>query len=1019
MEETVSRPTIARRGRRALTLATVAGVAVATLATSGSAQATSSPATAAAPGTGASGSSSGQDAAPLKAGNYIVTMLAPPAASYDGGVAGMAATRPAHGRRLDARTTAVQRYRQHLLGQQSALLRKTGVKAGEQYTVALNGFAARLTAAQAAKLAGSRGVLSVTPDTRRKPDLFETPKFLGLQGPAGTWNQVGGVDRAGKGVVVGVLDTGIWPENPSFAGAPVKRTTPGGAGSTYLKDGKIHVVKKDGGEFVGECQAGDQFYATTCNSKLVGARFYASGFVNAVPADKRGPFEFLSPRDGDGHGSHTSSTAVGNQISGMVVNGRQFGRSSGMAPAAKLATYKVCWDSSQDDLDGCYSSDMIAAVEDAVTDGVDVINFSIGGDTPESASDPLEITFLNAAAAGVFVAASAGNSGPGDSTVGHNSPWLTTVAAGSAHRLEGTVQLGDGAKLRGASFNATALPAKPAILGSAAAASGATAAAALLCTPDTLDPAKVTGKIVVCDRGTVDRVAKSAEVKRAGGVGLVMTNPSPNSLNADVHAVPTVHVQDTDRAAIVGYLGTANPTIALLVGDQTGKAPTPLPVVAGFSSRGPDLTSGGDLLKPDITAPGVDIVAAVAPGPHRGDSFDVESGTSMSSPHVAGLAALILGKRPDWSPATVKSAMMTTATDTRTEAGGKNTNPFDQGAGFVNPRRFLEPGLVYDAGFDDWAGYLEGVGLDTGTGLPAIDPSDVNVPSIAIGALAGTQTVKRRVTAIRSGTYHAFAKVPGVTTVVEPSVLRLRKGQTAEFTVTFTRKQAALDTYATGFLTWVSGYTAVRSPIAVRPVPLAAPAEVSGSGASGSKPYQVQAGTTGSIDLTVSGLAAGTVRDDSVAAGAADPTPPGNAANKVYEVTIPAGTNLARFDEVAGDAADDLDLYVFDDSFQLVAYSATGAASERVDMPDPAAGTYHVLVNGFATNDGQPAAFSLRSFNVGAAAGNLTATPDPLPVTLGQAATVTLGWSGLTAGTPYLGTVGYSGSDARTIVSIG
>jgi subtilisin family serine protease len=1016
MEETVSRPTTARLGRRALTLATVAGVAVATLATSGSALATSSPAVAAAPGTGASGSA---DATPLKAGNYVVTMVAPPAATYAGGVAGMAATRPAQGRRLDARTTAVQRYRQHLLGQQSALLRKTGVKATEQYTVALNGFAAKLTAAQAAKLAGSRGVLSVAPDTRRKPDLFDTPGFLGLQGSSGTWNQVGGIDRAGKGVVVGVLDTGIWPENPFFAGAPVKRTTPGGVGSAYRKDGKIHVVKKDGGEFVGECQAGEQFYATTCNSKLVGARFYANGFVNGVPADKRGEFEFLSPRDGDGHGSHTSSTAVGNQISGMVVNGRQFARSAGMAPAAKLATYKVCWDSSDDDLDGCYTSDMIAAVEDAVTDGVDVINFSIGGDTPESASDPLEITFLNAASAGVFVAASAGNSGPGASTVGHNSPWLTTVAASSAHRLEGTVQLGNGAKFRGASFNATAVPATPAILGSAAAASGATADAALLCTPDTLDPAKVTGKIVVCDRGVVDRVAKSAEVKRAGGVGLVMTNPSPNSLNADVHTVPTVHVQDTDRAAIVSYLGTANPTVALLVGDQTGKAPTPVPVVAGFSSRGPDLTSGGDLLKPDITAPGVDIVAAVAPGPHRGDNFDVVSGTSMSSPHVAGLAALILGKHPDWSPASVKSAMMTTATDTRTDAGAKNTNPFDQGAGHDNPRRFLEPGLVYDAGFNDWAGYLEGIGLDTGTGVPAIDPSDVNVPSIAIGSLAGTQTVKRRVTAIRSGTYHAYAKVPGVTTVVKPSVLRLRKGQTAEFTVTFTRKQAALDTYATGFLTWVSGSTAVRSPIAVQPVPLAAPAEVSGSGASGSKAYTVQAGTSGSVDLTVSGLAAGTVRNDSVSAGEADPTPPGNAANKVYEVTIPADTKLARFDEVAGDAADDLDLYVFDDAFQLVAFSATGAASERVDMRDPAAGTYHVLVNGFATNDGQPAQFSLRSFNVGAAAGNLTATPDPLPVTLGQPATVTLSWSGLTAGTPYLGTVGYSGSDARTIVSIG
>jgi subtilisin family serine protease len=980
-------------------------VAVATLATSGSAQATSSPAAAAA-ATGASGPA---DAGPLKAGNYIVTLAAPPAATYGGGVAGMQATRPAQGRRLDARTSAVQRYRNHLLGQQSALLRSAGVRPTAQYTVSLNGFSAHLTAAQAAKLAGNKGVLSVTPDTLRKPDLFESSKFLGLQGPTGGWAQVGGQDKAGKGVVVGVLDTGVWPENPFFAGSPVTRTTPGGVGSTYLKAGVINVVKKDGGTFAGACEAGEEFYATTCNSKLVSARFYADAFIANVPADLRGEHEFISPRDGDGHGSHTSSTAVGNPISGMNVSGRQFGRSSGMAPAAKLAMYKVCWDSSDDDLDGCFTSDMLAAVEDAVADGVDVINFSIGGSSPESATDPIEIAFANAAAAGVFVATSAGNSGPGASTVGHNSPWVTTVAATTVHRFEGTVQLGNGTKIRGASFSTTPVPATPAILGSAAAAAGAAAADALRCIENTLDPAKVAGKIVVCDRGVNDRVAKSAEVKRAGGVGLVMTNPTPNSLNADVHSVPTVHVQNTDRPAIHTYVATAGATIALLVGDQTGAAPTPLPVVAGFSSRGPDLTSGGDLVKPDVAAPGVDVVAAVAPGPHNGNNFEPISGTSMASPHIAGLAALILGKRPEWSPAAVKSALMTTATDTKTEAGARNQNPFDQGAGIVNARRFLEPGLVYDAGLADWIGFLNGT----------IDPSDVNLPSIGIGALTYTQTVTRRVTAVKSGTYRATVRVPGIDAVVTPSVLRLHKGQTASFTVTFTRKSAALDTFATGFLTWASGSTAVRSPIAIQPVALSAPAEVSGTGASGSASYQVNAGNTGSTDLSVGGLAAAEVHDDTVAIGELNPTPEGDAANKVYQVEVPAGTSLARFDEVAGDAADDLDMFVFDADFAFVAQSATGSASERVDLVDPEPGTYFVVVNGFSSTDGQPAAFSLRNFVVGPDAGNLTATPDPLPLTQGQPATVTLNWTGLTAGTPYLGVVSYSGSTVRTIVSIG
>lgn len=1008
------RVTVPGQGRRALSLVTVGAVAAATLAMGGSA-AGAAPRVAAPPL-----ADSATDVSALKAGNYVVTLAAPPVATYSGGVQGMAATRAATtGGRLDVGTTAARRYSDYLMGRQNALLRSVGVRPTEQYTVTLNGFAAKLSATQAAKLAGNRAVLSVAPDTRHKPTVFDTPRFLGLKGSGGTWEQVGGVDKAGKGVVVGVLDTGVWPENPFFAGKPVTATTPGGVGSAYRAGDQIRVVKKDGGTFAGACQTGEQFFATTCNSKLVGARFYADGFLASVPEELRGEHEFISPRDGDGHGSHTSSTAVGNVISGMNAAGRQFGSSSGMAPAAKLAAYKVCWDSTNDELDGCFTSDMIAAVEDAVADGVDVINFSIGNATPEAADDPIELAFLNAAAAGVFVAASAGNSGPGESTVGHNSPWLTTVAANTVHRFEGTVQLGNGTKLRGASYNTTPLPAKPAILASAAAASGVPAASALLCLADSLDPAKVTGKVVVCDRGENARVDKSAEVKRAGGVGMVLTNPSSNSLNSDVHAVPTVHLQNTQRAAVHSYVSSGSPTVELLVGDQTGLAPTPVPVVAGFSSRGPDLTSGGDLLKPDITAPGVDIVAAVAPGPHGGNNFEPLSGTSMSSPHVAGLAAVILGKRPLWSPATVKSAMMTTAGNTKTEGGATSTDPFAQGAGQVNPRRFLEPGLVYDAGPVDWLGYLEGIGLDTGYDVDPIDPSNMNLASIGIGELAGTQTVTRRVTATTSGTYHASAKLPGVDVTVTPSTLRLQKGQTAAFTVKFTRKSAALNTYSTGFLTWTSKRTTVRSPIAVRPVAIAAPAEVTGTGASGTASYQVTGGTTGSVDLAVSGLAAGTVSNGSVTPGPINPDPAGDASNKVFKITIPAGTKLARVDLLAGTAGGDLDLYLFDANFALVGASATASGDERIDLPDPAAGTYSVLVHAFASTGNVPVAFSLRNFSVGAAAGNLTASPDPLPVTQGSPSTVSLSWTGLTAGTPYLGFVDYAGTGKQTTVAIG
>ena len=959
----------------------------------------------------------------FKAGNYVVTLVAPPAASYRGGVAGFRATKPTAGKHLDATSSAVRSYRSHLLQQQSGIARSAGVTPRAQYTIALNGFAAKLSATQAARLAGTRGVLSVTPDTRRKPVLFDTPNLLGLTGADGVWSRLGGARNAGKGVVVGVLDTGVWPENPFFAGSRVTAKSPGGVGSTYRgPGGKIHVVKADGSEFVGTCQAGEDFPARTCNSKLVGARFYDEGYLTGISPGDLDPDEYLSPRDGDSHGSHTSSTAVGNRIPSMTVAGRTFGASSGMAPAAKLAMYKVLWNARDDSQDGGTTSDILHAIDDAVSDGVDVINYSIGGNSPSGAADPVGIAFLNAAAAGVFVAAAAGNAGPDASTVDNNSPWVTTVAATTAHRLEGTVKLGDGTLLKGASFSTTEVPATAAILGDAAADSGVAAEDARVCLQDSLDPAKVSGKIVVCDRGVNNRVDKSAEVKRAGGVGMVLVNVSVNSLDPDVHSVPTVHLPVDDRDTVRDYVsGTTNPTIALLVGDQTGGSPTPIPVVAGFSSRGPDLTSGGDLVKPDISAPGVGIVAAVAPPHNAGDNFGVESGTSMASPHIAGLGALILGTYPTWSPMEVKSAIMTTAFNTKNDDGSANTKPFEQGAGFVNPRRFLTPGLVYDSDVIDWIAYLEGTGLDTGTGIEPIDPSDLNLPSIGIGELAGSQTVTRRVTAQTPGTYRASVQVPGFAVTVSPSTLRFgAAGQTKEFTVSFTRTTAPLNAYATGFLTWTSSSgLRVRDPIAVQPVTIAAPAEVTGSGTSGSTSYQVTPGLTGSIDLSVAGLVPGEVHDDSVAVGPLVLDPTGNAANKVFPLEVPDGTTLARFDLVAGNAGDDMDLFVLDSSGALVAYSATGSASERVDLPDPPTGTYYAVVNGYASAGGGTDAFSLRNFAVHGTAGNLTASPDPLPATQSVPTTVTVAWSGLDAGTPYLGTVSYEGSSSRTAVAIG
>ena len=962
-------------------------------------------------------------ASTFKDGNYVVILKDSPLASYSGTVPGYAATRPAAGGRLSLGTTAAGRYRTYLTKQQDALIRFAGVKPRTRYTVTLNGFAGRLSSAQASKLARTPGVLAVTPDKIVSARTTETPSLLGLTGPNGVWAKLGGTAGAGKGVVVGVIDSGIWPENPSFTGQPVTNPVVQPVGVPFRQlSGRIAMRKADGGLFTGACQAGEQFTANLCNSKLLAAQYFGAGLLAAV-GGKAGleELEVISPRDGDGHGTHTASTAAGNQVRNAVVNGRNFGTASGMAPAAKISSYKALWKlkSNPGSANGA-TSDLVAAIDQAVIDGVDVINYSVGGAGGGGVIEAAEISFLNAAAAGVFVAASAGNDGPGFNTTDHNSPWLTTVAATTIHRFLGTVKLGNGTKLRGSSINGTAVPASPAVLAAAAAVGGAAGAQAALCAPGSLDAAKATGKVVVCDRGVVDRVAKSAEVKRVGGVGMVLVNLTANSLDADVHAVPTVHVDEKAGATVKAYVSSAaNPTIAIEVGDTTGLKPVTVPQVAGFSSRGPALGVGADLIKPDIAAPGVSIIASAAPNRHNGDKWTPLSGTSMSAPHIAGLGALILQKYPRWSPTAVKSAMMTTATDTVDANGKPATDPYAQGAGFVSPRKFLDPGLIYDASVNDYYGYLEDQGFDTKTGVKPISGSNLNQPSIGIGSLAGVQTVTRRVTAVKAGTYTAKWTLPGIAVKISPSVLKFAKaGETKSFTVSFIRGNAKLGRFTSGFLTWTGPKVTVRSPLSVRPVLISAPEEIQiPPSASGAGTFPVKLGAP-SIPVNVKGLVPGTVTRGTVTTGPQVAPPAANASNVLVPVTVPANTTLMRAELLAEDP-NDLDLYVYDSAYKLVASSATGSAGELVDVLGLAAGQYYVQVVGFAT----PAAgapFTLRTFAVGnTAVGNVTVTPRTLTGPIGSTRNVSVAWSGLTAGTPYLGWIQYGTGADKTILSVG
>jgi len=385
---------------------------------------------------------------------------------------------------------------------------------------------------------------------------------------------------------------------------------------------------------------------------------------------------------------------------------------SGIAPRARIAAYKVCWQTPTGG--SCFTTDSVAAIDQAVADGVDVMNFSISGSTTNFL-DPVEVAFMFAARAGVFVAASAGNSGPTTSTVAHPGPWLTTVAAGTHNRNgAGSVTLGNRVTYTGASV-ATAVGPATLIDSTAAGMAGADPGQVELCYPGTLDPAKVTGKIVVCLRGAIARVDKSLAVLQAGGVGMVLYNSPDSSLNADFHFVPTVHVNSAAGLAIKAYAATAGATAT--INQSTIVYNALAPFTASFSSRGPLRAGGGDLLKPDVIAPGQDILAAVAPPGNAGRDFNLYSGTSMSSPHVAGLAALLMDLHPTWTPMMIKSALMTTGYDVVSNAPQNDaeaaTEPaarmiFRQGAGHVKPNSAADPGLVFDSNMNDWLGFLCG-----------------------------------------------------------------------------------------------------------------------------------------------------------------------------------------------------------------------------------------------------------------------------------------------------------------------
>lgn len=949
-----------------------------------------------------------------KAGLYVVQLVDLPIATYDGGVKGLRATKPGTGDKVDTDSASADKYSDYLVKQQNAALDEVGASPSDvvyRYDTALNGIAVELTANEALTIAKAPGVLNVWKNEIYTADTVSTPDYLGLTGDTGVWNETfGGPASAGEGMVVGVIDSGIWPENPSFAALP----------EATLPD-----------TWAGECVNGldpDAENNIECNNKLIGARYYNEG-VDVADA------EFESPRDLDGHGSHTASTAAGNNAVPMSVNGIDLGEGSGMAPAAQVATYKALWADGAGEASGA-TVDLVKAVEDAITDGVDVINYSVSGDT-SSVVDPVTLAFLSAAAVGVVVSTSAGNSGDteGPSSVNHNSPWTMTVAASTHDRnVNKTVTLGNDEEFVGVGVG-PGVASAPLVYAGAIPASGVSADEAALCYADvdadtpgaqpSIDPELAAGAIVICDRGVTARVDKSLAVADADGVGMILANVSPaESVNGDFHSVPSIHVDSVTGDTIRDYATTTNPTAS--IGEpQTGAVVAP--EMAGFSSYGPALAAGGDLLKPDITAPGVDVIAAVSPAA-GGEDFNSLSGTSMSAPHIAGLAALLKQEHPDWSAAAIKSAMMTTARTTNSAGEpiqrlGEDATALDYGSGEVVPRSMENPGLVYDADADDWFGYACSINQiqplladPTGCDTYDTDASDLNYPTIAIGDLAGVQTVTRTVTNVTAdaATYTADVSAPeGIAVSVNPSTISVPSGGKASYSVTFTQEDAPVGEYAFGSLTW-EGPTAVTSAIAVKPDLVSAPDELSGTGASGSKDFSVIAGFSGELDVDVDGLVPADVVE--VLATTGDTPKDGMA---TFEV--PEGATALRasiFDDEV--EAEDLDLYAYDPADRLVALSGQGGSDEEITLLEPTPGTWTIAVDVYSEEP--TVSVPVNGFVVtDDAAGNFSVDPDQATVTPGQELDMLASWNDIDVPGRYFGSINYQSegvTQGRTLFSI-
>jgi len=934
---------------------------------------------------------------------FIVQLDGEPLSAYRGTIPGLSATKPAVQRKLDPRSSSYRHYANFLKTRRQRVLSAVpSARKVHEYEAAFNGFAAVMSEKEAEALRSHKDVKGIWEDRLLKMHTDSTADFLGLTRIPSPW--LWGI--TGEDIVIGVIDSGIHPEHPSLADSPTPRRGNRGANIAYGPAPESFIG--EGCDF-GNTQFNPDDAAFTCNNKLIKAKAFNTSFLtNNTLAD----YEFMSARDADGHGTHTATTAGGNY--GVVTPDGQ--TLTGMAPRARIAAYKVCWDAPDPDDSGCFSSDSMAAIDEAVADGVDVINFSVGGESTVFTS-ARDMSFLFAADAGVFVATSAGNDGPGPRTMGTPSgvPWITAVAASEDDQSFGNALQVDAPKDLVGTYDFLEGGGPVSLENSGLLSAPITASEPLEACSALDNPEAMEGKIALIKRGGCSFTSKYNNAADAGAVAIVVYNDGtdegrmfPITMSAPDTTIPGVMISYADGELIAANTevnGTLDPALQISREDR----------IAEFSSRGHNV-GAPDIIKPDVAAPGVGILAGTSPVLSGGSLFESLNGTSMASPHVAGIMALLKQARPDWSPAMAKSALMTTArSDLLKSFGPEAADPFDFGAGAIVPSAAFRPGLVYDAGLNDYLAFLCGAEYQRQILEPStceelvslgysLDSSDLNLPSIGIGELVGTQTIKRRVTSVAPGKrwYWATVNAPeGVDVSVHPKILHLRKGESAEFEVTFTATDTAtINKWVFGDLTWksVGARQEVRSPIAVRPVPLSTSDLVNVEGTDGVLDLGMVFGYSGNFQVSISGLA----EAEAVASSIEDQ------ASQVIYFDIPEGTEMARialFDADVGDGSgsDDLDIAVYGPgpNGPEVGDSTSSTSNESVNMINPTAGQYEVHVVDYSSAAG-PTPFTLFNFNLSGDNGNTQLTA-PSQAQVGSNDNVKLEWMDLAPGTRALG----------------